>query len=121
MAEPTAPKPGDESLQPAPEPMGAKDLQQMANDYHVPMTTATIDSIVGDKKEISPEKAQAFEEYVKRQAQGLYPTLAPQIAAGLKTSDLLEPYRQVAKQVMGEDFEPNFQSDPRMQAALQGS
>lgn len=110
----------DEKSEVQPEPMNAGDLTQMAHDYHVPMTTQTIDSIVG-KGELSPEKSQAFLEYVQRQAQGLYPTLAPQIAQGLKTSDLLEPYRQVAKQVLGQDFEPNFQTDPRMRAALQGS
>ena len=117
----TTTKTAPATTEPAPKPMGASDLRQMAEDYHVPMTTQTIDSIVGDSKEISPEKAKVFEDYVKRQAMGLYPTLAPQIEAGLKTTHLLEPYRQVGKQILGDDFEPNFQTDPKMRAALQGS
>ncbi len=102
------------------EPMTAKELVQMAQDYHVPMTTKTIDNIVGKGKEISPEKAQAFEEYVKRQAAGLFPTMAPQIMAGMKTSDLLEPYRQTGKQVLGQSYEPNFQTNIHDRAALEG-
>ena len=103
------------------EPMTLKDLIQMAEDYHVPMTRKAVESIVGDEKEIPPAKAAAFEDYVKRQAQGLFPGMAPQIQAGMKTSDLLEPYRQVGKQVLGDSYEPNFQTNPHDRAALQGA
>lgn len=103
------------------EPMTVKELIAMANDYHVPMTVKTVESIVGDSKEVSPEKAAAFEDYVKRQAQGLYPGMAPQIASGQKTSDLLEPYRQIGKQVLGDSYEPNFQTNSHDRAALQGA
>lgn len=109
-----------EGQEPAREPMTARDLAQMAQDYHVPMTTQTIDAIVGDGKEISPERATAFEDYIRRQAAGLYPTMAPQLATGLKTSDLLEPYRQIGKQVLGQQYEPDFQTNSHDRAALEG-
>jgi hypothetical protein len=111
---------GEVAEKPA-EPMTLKDLIQMAEDYHVPMTRKAVENIVGDEKEIPPAKAAAFEDYIKRQAQGLYPGMAPQIASGQKTSDLLEPYRQIGKQVLGDNFEPNFQTNPHDRAALQGA
>ena len=90
----------------------------MAELYHVPMSKGTLEQIAGDN--VTPEKAKAFEEYIKTTAQGLYPTLAKQIASGIPTAYLLDPYRQVAKQKLGEDFEPNFQSDPKATRALTG-
>ena len=79
---------------PPAKPMSANDLMTMANNYHVPMSQGTLQSIVGDTPEVSPEKATAFEGYVKTTAAGLYPTLAPQINAGIPTSFLLDPYRR---------------------------
>lgn len=95
-----------------------EDLKRMAHDYAVPMSEGTMAEIA---KDLTPEKAKAFEEYIKTAAQGLYPTLAPQIKAGIPTAYLLDPYRQVAKQVLGDDHEPNFQSDPASMAALSGN
>jgi hypothetical protein len=103
---------------PAEKTMTAKDLMNMAEMYHVPMSEGTVKQIAGES--VTPEKASAFEEYVKTAAQGLYPTLAPQIKAGIPTAYLLDPYRQIAKQKLGDDFEPNFQSDPKATAALTG-
>ena len=94
-----------------------EDLKRMAHDYAVPMSQGTLDEIAGD---LTPAKVKAFEEYIKTVAQGLYPTLAPQIKAGIPTAYLLDPYRQVAKQMLGENHEPNFQSDPASMAALTG-
>ena len=102
----------------APKTLTVDDLQKMAHDYQVPMSEQTIKQIAGDA--VTPEKAKAFESYVQTAAQGLYPTLAPQIKAGIPTAYLLDPYRQIAKQKLGEDFEPNFQSDPKATAALSG-
>ncbi len=95
----------------------AADLAKVAELYHVPISDQTIQDV---SKDLTPEKAQAFEEYIKTAAQGLYPTLAPQIKAGIPTSYLLDPYRQIAKQKLGDDYEPNFQSDPKATAALTG-
>jgi hypothetical protein len=110
MADETTPKPDEK--QPT-----VADLKQLAHDYAVPMSEGTLKEI---GKDLTPEKAKAFEEYIKTTAQGLYPTLAPQIKAGIPTAHLLDPYRQVAKQMLGDDFEPNFQTDPKSRAALEG-
>jgi len=107
-----------EETKPQEKTMTDKDLMQMAELYHVPITENTVKQIAGES--VTPEKAKAFEEYVKTTAQGLYPTLATQIKAGIPTAYLLDPYRQIAKQKLGEDFEPNFQSDPKATAALSG-
>jgi hypothetical protein len=96
------------------------DLQAMASNWHVPVSEGTIKQIVGEGQSVAPEKANAFEEYLKTAAQGLYPTLAPQLKAGIPTTALLDPYRQVGKQILGEGFEPNFQTDPKVRAALEG-
>jgi hypothetical protein len=107
-----------EKTKPQEKPMTDKDLMNMAELYHVPMSESTVKQIAGEN--VTPEKAKAFEEYVKTTAIGLYPTLATQIKAGIPTAYLLDPYRQIAKQKLGEDFEPNFQSDPKATAALSG-
>jgi hypothetical protein len=94
------------------------DLKSMAHDYAVPLSDGTMDKIAKDG--LTPEKVKAFEDYIKTTAMGLYPTLATQIKAGIPTAYLLDPYRQVAKQMLGEDHEPNFASDPKAEAALSG-
>jgi len=93
------------------------DMANMAQLYAVPMSEGALQAIA---KDATPEKAKAFEEHVKTTAQGLYPSLAPQIAAGIPTAHLLDPYRQVAKQMLGESFEPDFIADPKSAAALAG-
>jgi len=98
--------------------MTVADLKKMVHDYAIPMSDTTMDDIT--KGGLTPEKAKAFEDYVKTAAQGLYPTLAPQIKAGIPTAYLLDPYRQIAKQMLGGDHEPNFMSDPKASAALSG-
>ena len=62
----------------------------------------------------------AVEALFREQAKGLYPTFTPHLDAGLHTRDVLEPYRQVAKQVLGEHVEPNFIGDPKWTRALEG-
>lgn len=106
-----------EAAKPAEKAPTVGDLKQMAHDYAVPMSEGTLKEIATD---LTPEKAKAFEDYIKTAAQGLYPTLAPQIKAGIPTAYLLDPYRQVGKQVLGDNFEPDFQGDPKSEAALTG-
>ena len=96
-----------------------QDLQVLAHNYHVPVSSQTLQELAPDGK-VDPQKAQAFEEYLKTVAAGLYPTLAPQIRQGIPTAYLLDPYRQMGKQVLGPNFEPNFQNDPNARAALEG-
>jgi len=105
-------KPTEEKL------MTLADMKKMAHDYHVPMSDGTLESL---SKDMTPEKAKAFEDHIKVTAQGLYPTLAPQIKAGIPTATLLDPYRQLGKQMLGEQFEPDFQSDPKAMRALSGN
>ena len=106
--------------EPVAEPMTVEQLASLAHDYQVPMSEETLKAIVGDGKEANPEKVQAFEAYLKEAAAGLFPTMAPQIRAGIKTGYLLDPYRQVGKRVLGDQFEPDFVGDPRSSAALSG-
>jgi len=95
-------------------------MKALAHNYQVPMSEESIKGIV-DASIGEPEaKAKAFEGYLSTMAQGLYPTLAPQIKAGIPTAYLLEPYRQVAKQVLGQQFEPDFIGNTRHSAALSG-
>ena len=93
------------------------DLKKMVDDYAIPMSQGTLEEM---SKDLTPEKAKAFEDYVKTAAQGLYPTLATQIKAGIPTKMLLEPYRQLGKQMLGDDFEPDFQGDPKSMQAVVG-
>lgn len=105
-------KPTEEKL------MTLADMKDLAHSYHVPMSEGTLKSLA---ENMTPEKAKAFEDHIKMTAQGLYPTLAPQIKAGIPTATLLDPYRQLGKQMLGEQFEPDFQSDPKAMRALTGN
>jgi len=106
----------------APKPQDPMErMRQISHDYHVPISDGTIKSIIGEgAKTVDQSKINAFEEYTKTAAKGLFPTLAKQIDAGIPTAYLLDPYRQVGKQVLGEDFEPNFIGDPKSMMALHG-
>jgi len=101
-------------------PITTSHLADIASLYHVPMSQGTLDSIADEKGEITPAKRDSFHEYVKTAAQGLFPTFAKQIESGIPTNHLLDPYRQVAKMTLGENVEPNFQADPKWEAALTG-
>ena len=98
--------------------MTAEDIKKMAHDYHVPMSEGTVKDMA---KNMTPEKATAIEGYIKTTAQGLFPTLAPQIKAGIPTAHLLDPYRQLGKQMLGDHFEPDFHTDPSAMKALSGN
>lgn len=114
-------------------PPSLDDMRTMAQRYLVPVTDETLDNLskgaqpleAPAPKEGEPPAAhpahQNFEDYLRTVASGLYPTFAPQIQAGMPTAYLLEPYRQVAKQVLGNQYEPNFQTDIKARAALEGA
>ena len=112
--------PDEKPVQSEEKTMGPSEMEALANLYQVPVSKGTLKQIVGDG-EVAPEKSKAFEEYLKTSAQGLYPSLAPQIAAGIPTAHLLDPYRQIGKQMLGENFEPDFINDVKSSAALHGS
>jgi hypothetical protein len=100
------------------EPKGIKaEIKNTADDYVIPMSDAAIEqwSKALDGKDVGP-----FKEYAQQIAVGLYPTLAPQIQMGLPTRVLLDPYIQVASQILGPVMtEPDW-TDPKWGAALQG-
>jgi len=100
-----------ESAEPSPlEAEEQKSPKTIADDYMIPMSDGAL-------KEWKDK--EGFAEYAAMVAQGLYPPLAKQIAAGLTTKILLDPYVQIAKKTLGEDTEPNW-DDPMWQAALDG-
>lgn len=118
MTEAVTTEPAAEA-QPEARPATVDDLASMAHDYHVPMARSTLEKMAPDGT-VHPQHVLAYEEYLKKVATGLYPTLAPQIQSGLPTSFLLDPYRQVGKQVLGDGYEPDFQTNLHDRAALQG-
>jgi hypothetical protein len=90
------------------------EIEKIADDYVIPLS----DQAMNEWAKSSDSKA--FKAYAEQVACGMYPTFAPQIQAGLVTRVLLDPYIQVAQQVLGPVMtEPNW-SDPKWSAALQG-
>jgi hypothetical protein len=96
------------------------DVVNMLHMYHVPMSNDTINAMADPDGTIHPDRIKSLEEYVKNVAQGLFPTLAPHIKAGIPTAYLVDPYRQVAKMLIGEHVEPDFIGDPKWGMALTG-
>jgi hypothetical protein len=94
-----------------------KDVQDLFASFMVPMSKEAINNLSAD---LTPEKFTALEDYAKTTAMGLYPTLAKQIQSGIPVHHLMEPYRQVGKQMLGEQFEPDFVGDPKSSMALSG-
>ena len=90
------------------------EIEKLADDYLIPLSDDAI------KQWAKTGDTEAFKQYVVQVACGMYPTFAPQIQMGLPTRVLLDPYVQVADQVLGElKTEPNW-SDPKWGQALQG-
>jgi len=120
--EPTTPSdgapaaPADVLLVPGEEPKhgGAQgEIERVAKDYVIPIS----DEAMKEWAKAGPEE---FKKYAEQVAMGLYPTFAPQIQQGIPTRVLLDPYIQVAQQVLGPVMSnPNW-SDPKWSAALQG-
>jgi hypothetical protein len=122
-----APDEGDEGMAPPPEDgtptfPGQKlkhtgeegKIEKIADDYVIPLS----DEAMSEWAKAKDEKG--FKAYAEQVACGLYPTFAPQIQMGLPTRVLLDPYVQVAQQVLGSMMsEPNW-SDAKWNQALQG-
>lgn len=98
-------------------------LQKVAEDNHVPMDFEAIkdwgQNLAGRHTKHS-EAVGEFSKYIQQMASGLYPTLAPQIQQGIPVKALLDPYRMLAKQTLGQEVEPNF-TDPNWNKALTGN
>lgn len=103
---------------PEEKPKGIKGkIKQIADDFVIPISEPAIDEWA---KVLKDGNTDAFKKYAEQIAQGMYPTFAPQIAMGLPTRVLLDPYIRVAEQTLGGiPQEPNW-SDPKWAAALQG-
>ena len=98
-------------------------LQKVAEDHHVPMDFEGIKDwgrALAGRHDTHSGAVQEFTKYIQQMASGLYPTLAPQIQQGLPVKALLDPYRMLAKQVLGHEVEPNF-ADPHWNKALTGN
>jgi len=95
-------------------------LHRMADLYHVPMSESSIQEIAKSEPHVPKETASALEDYFKTVSQGLFPTFAKQIKSGIPTAHLLDPYRQVAKMVLGDHVEPDFIGDPKWGKAVNG-
>lgn len=95
-------------------------LQGIADDYQVPLDQNAIhdwaDAHSGGKHE---DLIKNFTNYVKPMAMGMYPTLAPQIQQGIPVRSLVEPYRLVAKNLLGEDAQIDW-NQPHWNKALSG-
>ena len=86
------------------------DIQQAALEYQIPINSAQLGSMVKQALQgatvesmyVAADAAEASAvKQFQQQAQGLYPSLAPQIAAGNTVQNLVAPYFNVAEAVTG--------------------
>jgi hypothetical protein len=87
-----------------------KSPKAIAEDYMIPMSDAALHEWKGK---------EGFTEYAAQMASGLFPTLATQLAMGITTKALLDPYIQIAMQTVGDNIKPNW-NDPKWAKALSG-
>ena len=93
------------------------EIKSIADDYVIPMSESGIRQWADALKDKDIKK---FKVYAEQVAVGLYPTFEVQISAGLPTRVLLDPYVQMASQVLGPMMtEPDW-TDPKWAKALQG-
>lgn len=87
-------------------------IQKIADDFVIPISD--------EARAAWAKDPEGYAEYAKQVATGLYPTFAPQINMGMTVKVLLDPYVEIAQQVLGEQMgEPNW-SDPKWAKALDG-
>ena len=93
------------------------EIKSIADDYVIPMSEGGIRQWADALKGKDPKM---FKDYAQQVAIGLYPTFEVQLTAGLPTRVLLDPYVQMASQVLGPIMtEPDW-TDPKWSKALQG-
>jgi hypothetical protein len=86
----------------------------------VPMAESTLRDVASAGEDLE-KKVASFGDYIKTTAEGLYPAFSDQIRSGIPTANLLEPYRQLGKQMLGDQFEPDFLNDHRVSAVMHGN
>jgi hypothetical protein len=101
---------------PAASPEGKKpdEIRKIAEDYVIPISDEAIATW-------AKSTSEDFKKYAEQVSSGLFPTFAPQIQQGIPTKILLDPYVQVAQQALGAAMEEPNWTDPKWNAALQGS
>lgn len=103
--------PAKETTATEPEMPPAKSVLQTAHDYMVPVSADAVQQWAG--------KEEAFADYAREQAKGMYPTFAPAIDQGITTRALLAPYEATAQHLLGSQTVPNW-DEPKWQAAMTG-
>ena len=94
----------------------------ISHDYMIPMSEESLAQWVHHlvMQKASPEEAdKTFRPYAEKIAEGLYPAFAAQIKKGVPVTTLVTPYAEVAKGMVGDDAQPNF-NEPHWNAALTG-
>lgn len=106
-----APTPTPTPASPSGDRAEHESIERTATNYMIPLAPGA--------KEQWRDNEAGFEQHAKDVASGLYPTMAPQIQAGVHMRTLMDPYVQVAKQVLGPETEPDFHA-PAWARALEG-
>lgn len=92
-------------------------IRSLASEYAVPLSDSGADEWA-QKLATGAISQTDFENWVRVQAKGLYPSLANDIDRGVTVKSLTDPYRQVAATTLGiSSAEIDF-ADPRWNAAL---
>jgi len=96
-------------------------LQGVADDYQVPMSQDAVhDWVTAHSGAKHQDVLKTFTDYIKPMAMGMYPTLSAQIQQGIPVRSLMEPYRLIAKNLLGEDAQIDW-SQPHWNKALTGN
>lgn len=92
-------------------------IRQLAKDYLVPLSDSTLSAWDGQiaRGTATPE---TFRQYLLSQAKSMFPALSQQLDAGMTTTQLAEPYRQIAAKDL--DLSPDAIdfTDPKWSRAL---
>lgn len=92
-------------------------LKDLATSYGVPLSDKTmqgwLQNIVSNGTD-----PKSYTDYLQKQAQSLYPTLAPQIKQGLTFQQAVDPYRQLAAQTLEVDPNTVDFTQPKWQKAI---
>lgn len=94
--------------QPLEEP---KSIGETAGDYLIPQSSAANMAWQGNEA--------GFQKHAVETAKGMFPTMAPQLDQGITMKTLVDPYVQIAKQVLGPNAAPDW-TDPKWTKALDG-
>lgn len=105
------------------------EIKNTAGNYMVPISDRAIgDYVTNAIRSVNYESMfggtagaeSAFTQQVQAQAKSLYPTLAPVIDQGITVRTAVDPYLQVASQLLGVAPQAVNAEDPKWQAFLQG-